>query len=172
MKNVNLKAVEAKVAEFNGSVDAINAKLKSLQSQKSRLKKQKERKDYEVKMQTVLAEEQLLKEARQHLEPKSIPVTEMTAADIALLTYDDTVRAIKSIQSKKCLIQFDPDAKTEYAKTLEIEEMLKDHRETVKEHSDNLIKKSAINDLIQHLEQQDTKIAKDYIVQLLTELIK
>ena len=172
MEKLDLVKVQECVAEFDGSVDKINAKLKSLQSQKSRLKKQKAREDYNEKMSALLGEEQLLKEARQYLEPKAIAVTEMTESDIEKLTYDETVRAIKSIQSKKCLIQFDPDATTEYERTLQIEEMLKAHREVTKEHSDNLIKKSKVNDLINHIEQQEQEIDKDYILKLLQDLIK
>lgn len=168
---IDMKQIDAVVAEHGGSVDSINAKLKSLQSKKSRLKKQKGRADYNELMTQVLAEEQLLKEARQHLVPKQKPITEMTQKDIDLLTYDETIRAIKSIQSKKCLIQFDEDAKSEYEKTLQIEEMLKAHREVTKSHDSNLVKKSDINNLIDHLETQEEEIDKDYVVKLLRELL-
>lgn len=160
-----------KLAEEYGTVDAVNAKIKSVQSQKSRLKKQKGREDYNALMTKVIQEEQVLKEVRQYLEPKKVQVTTMTQADVDLLTYDETVRAIKSIQSKKCLIQFDPTAKTEYEEVLVIEEMLKAHREVTKEHGSDLVKKSKINDLIHHLESQDQQLDKDYVVSLLNKLL-
>lgn len=167
----SLEQVKETAEKYDNSTEAITAKLKSVQSVKSRFKKQKGRPDYETKMTEILTEEQLLKEARQYLEPKKVLVTEMTQSDIDKLTYDETVKAIKSIQSKKCLTQFNPDAKSEYEKSLRIEQMLKDHRETVKDHSDNLIKKSKINDLIHHIEQQQTTIDKEYILELLNNLI-
>lgn len=168
MEMTNIQELATKL----GTVENVNKKLKSLQSSKSRLKKQKSRENYEELMTNLLQEEQALKEARAYLEPKKVTVTTMSQEDIDVLTYDETVRAIKSIQSKKCLVQFDPDATDEYEQALKIEEMLKAHREVVKEHSENLVKKSKINDLIHHLSEQDQQLDKDYVVGLLQKLIE
>ena len=166
MEMTNIKVV---VEQYNGNVEEINKKIRSLQSVKSRLKKQKSREDYNVQMNKVLAEEQLLKEARDYLLPKKVTVTTMSEQDIEKLTYDETVRAIKSIQSKKCLVQFDD--KAEYELACKIEEQLKAHREVVKEHAPTLVKKSKINDLIHHLESQQQELDKDYVVNLLKKLV-
>lgn len=169
MSKTNLKEIKKVAEEYNNSVDLINKKIRSIQSVKSRLKKQKLKPTYETEMTEILKQEQLFKEVRQYLDPKEVTVTTMTMADIEKLTYDETVRAIKSIQSKKCLVQF--SNKAEYEEAIKIEDMLKEHRELVKDVNDNLIQKSKINNVIKHLEDQDQQLDKDYVIKLLTDLL-
>jgi len=165
MTNVSKKATELK-----NDINAVKIELKRLQSIKCRLSKQKARKDYESKMTEVLKEEQLLKEVRNYLEPKKVTVTTMTLEQIKELTYDETIKAIKSIQTKKCLSQYDTDL-TEYDKAVEIEELLKKHRDSNRPLNDNVVSKNTINDLINNVEQQEQKIDKDWILEQLKKLI-
>ena len=82
------------VAKSLQYVDEVKKAIRSLQSRKSRLKKQKSRKDYDALMTEILQQEQLLKEVRDYFEPKTIPVPKMTQKDIELLNYDETLKAI------------------------------------------------------------------------------
>jgi hypothetical protein len=168
-----LKNVEQMAKSFS-DVEEVKKAIRSLQSRKSRLKKQKGRADYEELMTEILQEEQLLKEVRDYFEPKSIPVPEMTQEDIELLNYEETLRAIKSIQSKKCLVQHATERiedNVEYQKACEIERMLLEHKKKVKPIEETVVRKSDINDLINHLENQEEKIAKEYVIGLLKNLL-
>lgn len=169
MKNIE------KIAKRFTDVEEVKKAIRSLQSQKSRLKKQKSRSDYEEKMTEILKQEQILKEVRDYFEPKKIPVTQMTQKDIELLNYDETQKAIKSIQSKKCLVQHatpNIEDNEEYKKACEIERMLLEHKKNIKPIEDTVVKKSDINNLINHLKQLDTKVKTSYVINLLEELLK
>ncbi len=168
-----LKNIE-QVAKNYADVEEVKLALRSLQSRKSRLKKQKGRADYEEQMTEILQQEQLLKEVRDYFEPKSVPVTKMTWEDIKLLDYDETIKAIKSIQSKKCLVQHATERiedNVEYQKACEIEKMLLEHKKNIRPIEETAVRKSDINDLINHLENQEEKIAKEYVISLLKNLL-
>ena len=169
-----LKNIEA-VAKSYGDVEEVKKAIRSLQSRKSRLKKQKGRADYKELMTEILQQEQLLKEVRDYFEPKRIPVTKMTQKDIELLDYDETLKAIKSIQSKKCNVQHATENiadNVEYQKACQIESWLLEHKKKIKPIEDTVIRKSTINDLIEHLENQEEKISTKYVINLLKEILK
>jgi len=168
-----LKNIE-KVAKSYGSVEEVKKAIRSLQSRKSRLKKQKGRADYEELMTEILQQEQLLKEVREYFEPKRTPVPKMTWEDIKLLDYDETIKAIKSIQSKKCLVQHATERiedNMEYQKACEIEKMLLEHKKNIRPIEETVVRKSDINSLINHLENQEEKISAQYVISLLEELL-
>jgi len=168
-----MKNIENYAKSFR-DVEEVKKAIRSLQSQKSRLKKQKSRSDYDERMTEILQQEQILKEVRDYFEPKKIPVTKMTQKDIELLNYDETLKAIKSIQSKKCLTQHitNIEDNIEYQKACEIERMLLEHKKNIKPIEETVIRKSDINNLIEHLKQLDTKVKTSYIIKLLEKLIK
>lgn len=168
-----LKNIE-EIAKSYNNVEEVKKAIRSLQSQKSRLKKQKGRSDYEERMTEILQQEQVLKEVRDYFEPKKTPVTKMTKEDIALLNYDETIKAIKSIQSKKCLVQHaTPNIadNEEYKKACQIEQWLLEHKQNIKPIEETVIRKSEINDLIEHLKNQDEKISTKYVIKLLEKLL-
>ncbi len=168
-----LKNVEQMAKNFK-DVEEVKKAIRSLQSQKSRLKKQKNRKDYEELMTKILQEEQLLKEVRDYFEPKKTPVTQMTKEDIELLNYDETIKAIKSIQSKKCLVQHltdDIKDNEEYKKACQIEQWLLEHKKQVKPIEETVVRKSDINDLINHLQGLEEKVSTSYVISLLEKLL-
>ncbi len=168
-----LKNIE-KVAKSFSDVEEVKKAIRSLQSRKSRLKKQKSRKDYEKLMTEILQQEQLLKEVRDYFEPKRKPVPEMTKADIELLNYEETLKAIKSIQSKKCNVQHltdDINDNEEYKKACQIEEWLLEHKKNIRPIEETVVRKSDINSLINHLENQEEKISTQYVISLLEELL-
>ena len=168
-----LKNIE-KVAKDYANVEEVKKAIRSLQSRKSRLKKQKGRADYDELMTEILQKEQLLKEVRDYFEPKRTPVPEMTWEDINLLDYDETIKAIKSIQSKKCLVQHATERiedNVEYQKACEIEKMLLEHKKNIRPIEETVVRKSDINSLINHLENQEEKISTQYVISLLEELL-
>lgn len=128
----DLKKIEAKADELGRDLAVVASEIKRLQSAKCRLKKFKGRSDYEVKMTAILQEEEVLKEVRQLLDPKEKPVTMYTQDDVKVLDYDETVKALKSIQSKKCLTKYDPDNQEGYKRACEIEGWLNEHKKSVK----------------------------------------
>ena len=168
-----LKNIE-KVAKSYANVEEVKKAIRSIQSRKSRLKKQKGRADYDEKMTKILQKEQLLKEVRDYFEPKTIPVPKMTPKDIELLDYDETLKAIKSIQSKKCNVQHlteNINDNEEYKKACQIEAWLLEHKANIKPIEETVIRKSDINDLIDHLQNQEAKIETEYVISLLEKLL-
>ena len=168
-----LKDVE-KVAKMYKNVEEVKKAIRSIQSKKSRLKKQKHRSDYDQLMTELLQKEQLLKEVRDYLQPKKKPVTQYTWDDIQKLNYEETLRAIKSIQSKKCLVQHatpNIEDNVEYQKACEIERMLQEHKKNIKPIDQTVIKKSDLHNLVEHLQTLGETISTEYVVNLLKELL-
>lgn len=165
-----MQNVAEKAKEMNMDLEAVKKAAKSLQSQKCRLLKQKGRKDYNELLTKILQEEQLIKEVRAYIEPKKTTVTTMTIEQINDLDYEETIRAIKSIQSKKCLVQYEED-QVEYNKACEIEEVLKTHRATLKPTVESSVSKNDINDLMNNIAQVDkNKIDKNWLLEQLKKL--
>lgn len=168
-----LKNIET-VAKSYENVEEVKKAIRSLQSRKSRLRKQKSRKDYKELMIEILQQEQLLKEVRDYFEPKTIPVPKMSQKDIELLNYDETIKAIKSIQSKKCNVQHLTENiadNVEYQKACQIESWLLEHKKKIKPIEETVVRKSDINDLIDHLQNQEEKISTGYVISLLEKLL-
>lgn len=173
MTKTNLKEVE-KVAVELGSVEAVAKELKRVQSIKCRLKKQKGKATYESEMSEVLREEQLLKEVRQLLEPKEKPVTMYSKEDVDLLDYDETIKAIRSIQSKKTLtrwlttVEGDND---EYRNACKIEAMLIERRKSIKPVDNEYVRKSDLQTIIDTIEESG-KLSQAKVVELLKGLVE
>ena len=173
MLKVNVKDVEKKAVELNEDLEVVKRELKRVASVKCRLLKQKGRSDYEEALQAVLAEEQLLKEVRTYITGSKKTVTTYEQSDVDALTYDETVKALKSIQSKKSLTRWltttegDND---EFRHACEIEKMLKSHLAETKPLNDNVVRKTDIQNIITTIETTgDISAAK--IIEMLTELL-
>lgn len=169
----NLKEIEKIATKFDNNVEEIAKELKRVQSIKCRLKKQKGKSSYEKEMSETLKYEQVLKEARQLLDPKEKSVTQYEQSDVDLLDYDETIKAIRSIQSKKTLtkwlttIENDND---EYRKACEIEKMLIERRENIKPLDDEYVRKSDIQTIVDTLESSG-KLSQEKVVELLKSLL-
>jgi seryl-tRNA synthetase len=148
-------------------LEEISKELRSVQSAKHRLNKQKLRKDYEQKIKEVTAKENALQVERRQLQPLKSTVTTITDEEISLLSFDETVKAIKSIQSKKCNTQYDEDL-TEHKSALAIEEKLIAHRASMKPGDRRSI---AVSQLQELLEVAATSTDEGYIADKLKELI-
>ena len=126
----NIKDIEMKATELGHDIENVKRELKRIASVKCRLLKQKGRPDYEQQLESVLKQEQLLKETRSYITGTKKTVTTFEQSDVEILTYDETIKAIKSIQSKKSLTRWlnDRDGDNdEFRHACEIENMLKNH---------------------------------------------
>ena len=167
-----LKNVEMKAIELGNDIEAVKRELKRVASVKCRLLKQKGLKDYEERLEACLKEEQLLKEVRTYIVGTKKTVTTFEQADVDALTYDETVKALKSIQSKKSLTKWLTDTEgdnDEYRHACKIEEMLKEHVKSVKPIEDNTVRKSEIQRVIDTIESTG-KISTEKILEMLREL--
>jgi ElaB/YqjD/DUF883 family membrane-anchored ribosome-binding protein len=168
-----LKNIEMKAIELNQDMEAVKRELKRVASVKCRLLKQKGRPDYEEAMENVLKEEQLLKEVRTYLTGTKKTVTTFGQEDVDQLTYDETVKALRSIQSKKSLtrwlttVEGDND---EFRSACKVEDMLKEHMKSVKPIEDNTIRKSDVQNVIDTIEATG-KISTEKILEMLKALV-
>ena len=165
----NLTNIEKVVEKFGNDVELIKKELKRIQSVKCRLNKMKGKSTYESDMKKVLEEEEILKQARRMLEPKEKFVTEYDEEDVARLDYDETMKAIKSIQSKKTLTKYlttvegDND---EYRNACRIEKMLLEHKATVQPVENSLIRKTDLVTIIDAI-KLDPDMSHERILNLL-----
>ena len=169
----NLKQVEKVVKEFNNDGMLIAKELKRVQSVKCRLKKQKGKSTYEKEMTEVLKYEQILKEAKNLLNPKQKFVTDYNQDDVNQLDYDETIKAIRSIQSKKTLTKWLTDIEgdnDEYRKACEIEKMLIERRNEIKPVDNEYVRKTDVQTIIDTIESSG-KLSQEKIVELLKKLV-
>lgn len=168
----DLKKVE-KLAKKLETMENVVKEIKKVQSQKCRLKKQKGKKSYQEEMEEILRQEQVLKEVRQLMDPKEKPVTEYTLEDVKRLDYDQVVKAIRSIQSKKSLTRWLTDKEGEsheFKEAVKIEEMLLKRREEVKPVEDGQIRKTEVKKILDTIEESG-KLSQEAIVELLQKLV-
>lgn len=170
----NLKEIEKVAENFDNDILKLNKELKRVASIKCRLKKQKGKSTYEEDMKKVLSYEQVLKEAKQLVDPKEKPVTMFTQEDVDLIEdYDELEKAIRSIQSKKTnsrwltTVEGDND---EYRNAEKIEKMLKERRNIIKPIDEKFIRKSDLQTVIDTIESSGN-LTQERIVELLKNLM-
>ncbi|WP_226164237.1 hypothetical protein, partial [Hymenobacter terricola] len=99
---------------------------------------------------------------------KAVP--QYTLEDVQELSYDETVRAIKSIQSKKSLTKWLTDVagdNDEYRNACRVEELLRAHKEMLQPEGSNVVRKSVIQALVDDSEG----MTKEELVAKLVELL-
>ena len=168
-----MKEIEKVAEKFNNNLEEVARELKRVQSIKCRLKKQKGKKTYEEEMTEVVKYEQVLKEVRQLLNPKEKPVTQYTQEDVDQLDYDETVKAIRSIQSKKTLTKWLTDVEgdnDEYRKACAIEKMLIERRNKIKPVDNEYIRKTDLQTIIDTIESSGN-LSQERIVEMLKSLL-
>ena len=173
IKMTKMTEIEKVAEKFGNDLEAVANELKRVQSLKCRLKKQKGKKTYEKEMTETVKYEQVLKEARQLLDPKEKPVTMYTQEDVDQLDYDETIKAIRSIQSKKTLTKWLTDVEgdnDEYRKAVEIEKMLVERRESIKPVDNEYVRKTDLQTIIDTIEESG-KLSQEKIVELLKSLM-
>ena len=169
----NMKEIEKVAEKFGNDLEAVAKELKRVQSLKCRLKKQKGKKTYEEEMTEVVKYEQVLKEVRQLLDPKEKPVTMYTQEDVDQLDYDETIKAIRSIQSKKTLTRWLTDVEgdnDEFRKAVEIEKMLIERRESTKPVDNEYVRKTDVQTIIDTIESTGN-LSQEKVVELLKSLM-
>ena len=108
------------------------------------------------------------------IEPHEKPSTQLTQEDISKFDYDQTMRSIRSIQSKKTLsqylteVQFDND---EYRNACQIEEWLLEHKLTVKPLEPLQVYKSQVQMVIETIEN-NMNLSNEEVIRLLQDIIK
>lgn len=169
----NLEEVEKIANELENNVENVQRELKRIQSIKCRLKKQKGKSTYQKEMTEILKYEQVLKEVRQLLEPKEKFVTMYNQDDINQLDYDETVKALRSIQSKKTLtrwlttVEGDND---EFRNAEKIEKMLIERRSLIKPVDNEFVRKTEVQTIIDTIESSGN-LSQERILELLKSLV-
>ena len=169
----DVKDIKKVVEEYNNDLDKIKKELRNIQSKKSRLLKQKFKSTYEQELETLLKNEQILKEARGYLEPKDKFVTEYTEEDIKSLNYIETLNALNTIRSKKSLSKYavtEDKINEEYKNACKIEQLLLEHKNNIKPLDDNVLSKNSLKVVIEELEKLD-KLNKKDVIKMLRELL-
>lgn len=172
MTKTNMIDIATLSTEFD-SLDSVKKELKRIQSLKCRLQKQKGKHSYEAEMTAVLQQEQAVKEVRRLLDNSEKPVTQYEQDDVDILDYDQTIKALRSIQSKKSLSKWLNDREGDndtYREACRIEQMLVGHRNQIKPVDDLNIRKTAITEIIDRIEATPD-ITPDYILSMLKELV-
>lgn len=165
--------IEKVAKKFGNDLEKVAKELKRVQSLKCRLKKQKGKRTYEAEMTEVVKYEQVLKEVRQLLDPKEKPVTQYEQSDVDRLDYDETVKAIRSIQSKKTLTRWLTDVEgdnDEYRSACKIEKMLIARRESIKPVDNEYVRKTDLQTIIDTIEESGN-LSQEKIVELLKSLM-
>ena len=165
--------IEAKAKELNFDLEVVKKELKRIQSAKCIHLKKKGLPNYEARLAEILAEEQLVKEVRTFIAGHKKTVTTFTQDDVDQLTYDETVKAIKSIQSKKYHSRWLTDTEgdnDEFREACRIEKMLNEHKSKVSPVDDNMIRKSDLQSVIDTIEMTGN-VSTEKILEMLKNLI-
>ena len=153
---------------MSNQLEQIKRELKRIASVKCRLNKQKGKKSYEEDMRKILEEEDKLKAIRDTLVQPKKTVTNFTYEDIQQLSYEDILKAIKSIQSKKSNtkwltpIEGDND---EFRNACRIEEMLNKRKSQLQPTTITL--KAKITEVLDNSED----LSKEDLVELLRSIM-
>ena len=164
-----MNTVEVKALEFDNDIERVKKELKRIASIKCRLKKQKGKTSYEEDMKETIEYENLIKDVRDYLCSKTKSVPQFTEEDVSSLSYDETIRAIKSIQSKKSLSKWLTSVEgnnDEYRNACRVEQLLKEHKETLQPTIGGISR----TDIESIIEMSDS-LSKDEIVEMLRALV-
>lgn len=169
----NLKNIEKVAEKFGNDINLVQKELKRLQSKKCNIKKAPGKKTYEADLKKVLEEEEIMKQVRSLLDPKEKTVTTFEQSDVDLLDYDETIKAIKSIQSKKTHTRWlttEEGNNDEYRNAVRIERMLIEHKNNIKPVDEAYIRKSDLMTIIDELETH-VELSHERIIEMLRSLI-
>lgn len=168
----NQEMVKKLANELGNDMEQVRKELRKVQSIKCNLKKNKHQKDYSTKMTSILNKEELLKQVRSMLEPQGKKVTTFTQEDVDQLTYDECVKAIRSIQSKKThtrwLTENEGD-NDEYRRACEIEKMLMIRRQDTKPLDESVVSKHDVQTIIDELDSNN--LSTEQVKNLLSKLM-
>lgn len=129
---INMQAIVETAASLDNDLEKVNRELKRIASVKCRLKKMPGRSDFQENMTAVLQEEELLKNVKSYISGPRKTVSTLTQDEVDHMTLDETMKALKAIQSKKTHTKWlttIPGDNDEYREACRIEQMLKSHRD-------------------------------------------
>ncbi len=163
-----------KIEKMSKNYDTISIikELRKVQSQKSRLKKQKFKSNYETEMTKLLLKEEDLKQVRELLNPKVKKTTEFTKDDIGILDYNETLKCLNNIHSKKSLSRWltEEEGQNEEFKNAErIEKMLLEHKKLVQPVDEQNVRKTDVQKVIVQI--KENKLTNQKIIEMLESLL-
>lgn len=145
----------------------IDKKLKSLSTKKSRLQPLKKLPSTINKIADILLEAEELRLEKARIKAPRKTFTTLTQADVDLLDYEETLRALESIRSKKSNTRNYED-QTSFLEATEIEQMLLERRTAIQPTERISLKFSEIQEL---LEQNSKQTDPEWLANKLLELI-
>jgi hypothetical protein len=168
VKMSEMSREEARAIELS----EIRRKLRNISSRKTRLNKMQEHPEYQARIDELLKEEHELQLRRNEIEPADYTVTKLTQEQVDDLGYDEVIRALKSISSKKSNTRFDKEG-NEHQLALKIEAMLQVRRDTLKPVNSHFVRKSHVRAVIEKIETHYKKaMKKEDLMDMLQELLK
>lgn len=153
-------------AVFNNDLEAVKRELKRLSSAKSRLNKRPNAPGFEEQMTKLLQAEYTMQRVREYLAGTKKSYTTMSKDDIKNLSYDECVKALKSIQCKKTHTRWLTDTEgdnDEYRSACQIEAWLKEHKETIEPRKTGYIQKTDLLSRLSTLRTCGDLTAEDVI---------
>lgn len=172
---IDMRAIAETAASLDNDLEKVNRELKRLASVKCRLKKMPNRSDFHESMTATLQQEELMKNVKSYLAGPRKNVNFLTQDMVDVMTIDETMRAIKAIQSKKCHTKWltnDPGNNDEYREACRIEQMLKEHRDSLTPKKLGAVSKAEILSMIGHLRMCNDLSVKeclDHLVEYIME---
>lgn len=173
---IDMRNIVETAASLDNDLEKVNRELKRLASVKCRLKKTPGRSDFQENLTAVLQEEELLKNVKSYISGPRKNVNFLTQDMIDVMTIDETMRAIKAIQSKKTHTKWlttVPGDNDEYREACRIEQMLKDHRDSLAPKKLGNISKAELLSMIGHLRLCDdltVEACLDHLVEYVMEV--
>lgn len=161
------KEIKALSEKYNNDLYLISKEIKRLASIKCRLKSMIGKPETASKLEEVEKEEKLIKTVRDYLKNTPKTVSELTEEDIKALNYEDTVKAIRSIQSKKTHTKWItsckqdsngliiPGTSPEYIEACKIETILKNHKKEL-EPSYNKVTEKELQEMLENIKKAKT----------------
>lgn len=162
MANIDMTQVLTKANEL-GSIAELNKALKRVASVKSRLNKAPGMPNWQDAMTACLQEYELLKRVRDYMAGPRKTASDLTAEDIDQMNYDEVLKALNSIWSKKAHTRYADDCKRDedgmfipgsgvmFQEACRIEEMLKARRDLLKPVGTTGFSKASMLNLIETL---------------------
>lgn len=151
---IDMTAITTKAEELEFDLTKVNRELKRLASVKHRLKKTPIRSDFNEVMTKTLQEEELLKCVKTYINGPRRIVSNLTQSDIDSLTLDETMKALKAIQSKKSHTKWlttEPGNNDDYREACLIEARLKAHRDAMSPRKLGMVSKSDALEMLESL---------------------
>lgn len=155
---VDMSAVVTKANELDNDIAKIRQELKRVQCVKHRLKQIPNKPSFQTELTKVLQEEELLKSVRDYVQGPRKNVNTLTQEMVDIMSMDETMRALKAIQSKKTHTKWlstEPGDNDEYREACRIENMLKAHRDKIMPKNYGLIHAKEIRAYLEVLKYCD-----------------